>query len=107
MKTCKGCGAFYEIKCQYCGYKGATEEIQLNKKYVTLIVKGSMNDVNVKLGECTREVVKVEGSMQNSTIFAEYINIEVSGSMNDIKVAKGVKYFTTIKGSMNDVKDVK
>lgn len=105
MKQCKGCGAFYNDKCPYCGYN-ISDIVYEDKKFVTLKISGSMNDIIINHGECNKELIKISGNMQDISVRAEYINIELNGNMNDIQIDKRVKYFSTIKGNMNDVGEI-
>ena len=101
MKTCPGCGAFYNYKCDYCGYIGTKDDKETYNKFVNLHIKGSMNHVNVKYGEQKRDNIIISGSMQHSEICAKFINIEIKGSMNHVSVDKNVEYVPLISGSMN------
>ncbi len=47
MKTCPGCGAFFNNKCQYCGYQSTTPKEAPTYEFVNLHVKGDMNNISV------------------------------------------------------------
>ena len=104
MKMCKGCGAFYEDKCPYCGYVGKEEDTKYkDKKYVTLKLHGNNNDIHIQYGECSREIMNIKGNNLDMNVLAEFINVEVRGNNNDVRVDSKIKYFCDIHGNNNDI----
>lgn len=103
MKTCKGCGSFYNKKCGYCGYEDNNWKKKEGIEITTLKVEGSMNSVDVFYGDPQINNIFVEGSMQNTKITAKILNVVVSGSMNKVKINKKVKFTQIVSGSMNSI----
>lgn len=103
MKTCKGCGAFYEHVCTYCGYSSKEAEDTEDKKFATLSIIGDRNYVFVKYGDCVREKINMVGDRQKQNISAEYINIIVRGDRNKVDIHKDVKYFIKTVGDRNQI----
>jgi len=104
MKTCKGCGSYYNKKCDYCGYVDNEWDEKGRVDIVTLKVNGNMNDINIKYGESQRDNIIVSGNMQDFTFKAMVVNIIIDGNMNDIKLDKKIKYTINTKGNMNEIK---
>ena len=105
MKICKGCGAFYNDKCPYCGYSGESiKELPKDSEFITLTIIGNNNDVLIQYGEANRYVVKMVGNNQDTTFKAEYANIVITGNNNDVRVEDKVKYFVQTCGNNNDVR---
>ena len=103
MENCPECGAFFTVKCEYCGYRNTGQETCL--PFVNLRVKGTMNSVNVRYGTQTRKDVNVEGTMSNSIVIAERINVLVKGTMNTVTIDTRVKYVPVdIRGTMNEIR---
>ena len=73
MKTCPGCGAFFNNKCQYCGYQSTTPKEAPTYEFVNLHVKGDMNNISIKYGKQTKDNIFITGDMQNTKVVAERI----------------------------------
>ena len=104
MKTCKGCGSFYNKKCEYCGYENTAWVESDRVEFSTLKIVGKMNRVKIEYGEPSRESeIVVNGKMARLTIKAKVININIEGKMNTVTIDKNVKYASVINGKMNTI----
>jgi len=106
MKQCRGCGAFFEKKCQYCGYKESESDPVLNGQFSTLIISGDMNRCTVIKNSDIPEITKITGDMQRQNVNStSFLNIEIYGDMNRVSVNSGINYTVVkTKGDMNRVK---
>lgn len=104
MKQCKGCGAFFEKKCSYCGYKETESDPIIEGKFSTLIIHGDMNRCVIIHDSDEARIIRINGDMQKNTIHStKHINIEIYGDMNRIVVNKPIIYASIIKGDMNRI----
>jgi hypothetical protein len=104
MKQCRGCGAFFEKKCPYCGYKESESDIIIDGKLSTLIIYGDMNECAIIHDSDESKIFEINGDMQKNIIHStKYINIEIHGDMNRVVVNKPIIYASIIKGDMNRI----
>lgn len=103
MKTCEGCGAFYNQKCDYCGHIDLEWKEEDKIEFSTLKIDGNMNKINIDYGNPLKNNEILNGNMQKIKIKAKFINIIMNGNMNKVKVDKKVKYTSVVNGNMNKI----
>lgn len=104
MNQCRGCGAFFEKKCKYCGYIATESDSVIDGKFSTLIINGDMNRCAIIHDSDEAKIIRIDGDMQRQTIHStKYVNIEIHGDMNRVVVNKPIIHTSIIKGDMNRI----
>lgn len=104
MKTCKGCGSFFNKKCDYCGYEDSNWDEKDRLDIVTLTIKGDMNKIKINYGKSQKDNVVVNGDMGKFDLCAKILNIVINGDMNKITLDEKINYTVNQKGDMNRIK---
>jgi hypothetical protein len=103
IKTCSGCGSFYNKKCEYCGFVDDSWKDSDTVQFTTLQVNGSMNEITIKYGKPLKSSYVISGNMQEFFIIAEFVNIIVNGNMNEIDIDSKVEFTSIVHGNMNEI----